>query len=53
MPGAIQANVPAGSPVYAEWLRSGDPGLSAVVGHAFCAVGIGEDARGVEILTDR
>jgi hypothetical protein len=53
MPGAIQASVPAGSPVYAEFVRTGDPGLSAIVGHAFNAVGIGENARGVEIKTDR
>ena len=53
MPGAIQASVPAGSPVYAEFVRTGDPGLSAVVGHAFNAVSIGENARGVEIKTDR
>lgn len=53
MPGAVAASVPAGSPVYAEFVRTGDPGLSAIVGHAFNAVSIGENARGVEILTDR
>ena len=53
MPGAIQAGVPAGSPVYAEFVRTGDPGLSKIVGHAFNAVSIGENARGVEIKTDR
>ena len=53
MPGAISASVPAGSPVYAEFVRTGDPGLSAIVGHAFNAVGLAEDARAVEIRTDR
>jgi hypothetical protein len=53
MAGSIAAPVPAGSPVYAEFSRTADPGLSQVVGHAFVAVGIGEDARGVEIITDR
>lgn len=53
MAGSISAPVPAGSPLYAEFVRDGDPGLSQVVGHAFLAVGIGENARGVEIKTDR
>lgn len=53
MPGAIPAIVPAGSPVYAEFDRTADPGLSAVVGHAFNGVAIVENARAVEILTDR
>lgn len=53
MPGSIAASVPSGSPVYAEVSRTANPGLSAVVGHAFNALGIGEDARGVELLTDR
>ena len=53
MPGAVPVPVPAGSPVYAEFDRTANPGLSAVVGHAFNAVGIGENARGVEIITDR
>ena len=51
MPGAIPA--PAQSPVYAEFDRVADPGLSRVIGHAFNAVAIGEDARGVNIITDR
>lgn len=53
MPGAIAASVPSGSPVYAEFARTADPGLSQVVGHAFNALGVGENARGVEIKTDR
>jgi len=53
MPGSIAAAVPAGSPVYAEFARTADPGLSRVVAHAFNAVSIGEDARGVSIITDR
>lgn len=53
MPGAIAAATPAGSPVYAEFSRTANPGLTAVVGHAFNAVGIGENARGVGIITDR
>lgn len=51
MPGAIAAA--SGSPVYAEYVRQGDPGLSSVVAHAFCGYGINENARGVEIKTDR
>ena len=51
MPGSIPA--PSGSPVYAEFARTADPGLSKVVAHAFNAVAIGEDARGVSIITDR
>jgi len=51
MPGSIVA--PAMSPVYAEFERVADPGLCRVVGHAFNAVAIGEDARGVSIITDR
>jgi hypothetical protein len=51
MPGATMA--PAQSPVYAEFDRVADPGLSRIVAHAFVGVGIGEDARGVAIITDR
>ena len=51
MPGSIPA--PAQSPVYAEFERGADPGLSRVIGHAFNAVAIAEDARGVSIITDR
>ena len=50
MPGSIAA--PSQSPVYAEFVRAGDPGISRVVGHAFCAVGLLENARGVNITTD-
>lgn len=53
MPGSIPVPLPAGSPVYAEFSRTADPGISRVIGHAFCAFGIGEVARGVEIITDR
>jgi hypothetical protein len=51
LPGSIAA--PAMSPVYAEFERVADPGLCRVIGHAFNAVAIGEDARGVSIITDR
>lgn len=51
MPGATMA--PAQSPVYAEFDRVADPGLSRIVAHAFVGVGVGEDARGVAIITDR
>ena len=51
MPGAIAAGSP-GSPVYSEFVRDGDPGISRVVAHAFVAVGLLEDARGVNITTD-
>jgi len=51
--GAVQAAVPAGSPVYAEFSRTANPGLSAIVGHAYLAVGISEDNRGCSIITDR
>ena len=50
MPGSIAA--PSQSPVYAEFVRAGDPGVSRVIGHAFCAVGLLENARGVNITTD-
>jgi len=50
MPGSIAA--PSQSPVYAEFVRAGDPGVSRVIGHAFCAVGILENSRGVNITTD-
>ena len=50
MPGSIAA--PSQSPVYAEFVRAGDPGISRVVGHAFVAVGLLENARGVNITTD-
>lgn len=53
MAGAIAASVPSGSPVYAEFIRSGDPGISRVVGHAFNGVGVIEQARAVEFLSDR
>lgn len=53
MPGSMAALVtPAGSPVYVEFDRQGDPGLTQVIGHAFCQVAILEDARGVGILSD-
>ena len=51
LPGSIAA--PAMSPVYAEFERVADPGLCRVIGHAFNAVALGEDARGVSIITDR
>jgi len=51
MGGAVPA--PAASPVYAGFERVADPGLSRVIGHAFNAVAIGEDSRGVAIITDR
>ena len=51
MPGAISAGAP-GSPVYAEFVRAGDPGISRVVAHAFVACGLLETARGVNITTD-
>ena len=51
MGGAVPA--PAKSPVYAEFDRVADPGLTKVIGHAFNAVAIGEDARGCAIITDR
>ena len=44
---------PSASPVYAEFDRVADPGLSRIVAHAFVGVGIGEDARGVSIITDK
>ena len=53
MPGSIAAAVPAGSPVYAEISRDANPGLSAIVAHAFVGVVEIEDARGVSIITDR
>jgi len=52
MAGSISAAIPAGSPVYAEFVRSGDPGISRIVGHAFVATGLLENARGVRIVTD-
>ena len=53
MPGSMAALVtPAGSPVYVEFDRQGDPGLTQVIGHSFCQVGILEDARGVGVLSD-
>jgi len=51
MAGSIPA--PAASPVYAEFSRTANPGLSSLVAHAFLAVGIGEDDRGCAIITDR
>ena len=50
MPGSIAA--PSQSPVYAEFVRAGDPGVSRVIGHAFCSVGLLENSRGVNITTD-
>lgn len=53
MPGSVAATVtPAGSPVYAEFSRTADPGLSSVIGHAFCQVGLLEDDRGCGVLSD-
>ena len=49
--GSIAA--PAQSPVYAEFSREANPGLSSVTAHAYVAVGVGEDDRGVAIITDR
>ena len=51
MPGATMA--PAQSPVYAEFDRVADPGLSKIIAHAFVGVGISEDDKGVAIVTDR
>jgi hypothetical protein len=51
MPGAVMA--PSASPVYAEFDRVADPGLSKIVAHAFVGVGISEDDKGVAIITDR
>ena len=53
MPGSIAAAVPAGSPVYAEFARTADPGISRIVAHAFVGVIEVEDLRGVSIITDR
>jgi len=53
MPGSVATVVPAGSPVYAEFSRQADPGLSSLVAHAFVGVALGEDAAGVSIITDR
>jgi hypothetical protein len=52
MPGSVAAAIPSGSPVYAEFVRAGDPGISRIVGHAFVATGLLENARGVRIVTD-
>ena len=51
MPGATMA--PAQSPVYAEFDRVADPGLSRIIAHAFVGVGISEDSKGCAIITDR
>ncbi len=51
MPGATMA--PAASPVFAEFDRVSDPGLSRIVAHAYVGVGISEDDKGVAIVTDR
>lgn len=51
MPGATMA--PAQSPVYAEFDRVADPGLSRIIAHAFVGVGVSEDNKGVGIITDR
>jgi len=53
MPGSIAASIPAGSPVYAEFARTADPGISRIVAHAFVGVIEVEDLRGVSIITDR
>jgi hypothetical protein len=53
LPGAMAAVVPAGSPVYAEFDRTANPGLSAIIGHAYVGVGVSEDDRGCRIITDR
>ena len=49
MPGAIAAGPT--SPVYAEFVRTGDPGISRVIHHAFIGCGLLETARGVNITT--
>jgi hypothetical protein len=51
MPGATMA--PAASPVYAEFDRVADPGLSKIIAHAFLGLGISEDDKGCAIITDR
>jgi len=51
MPGATMA--PAQSPVFAEFDRVSDPGLSRIVAHAYVGCGISEDDKGVAIITDR
>jgi len=51
MPGATMA--PAASPIFAEFDRVSDPGLSRIVAHAYLGVGISEDDKGVAIITDR
>jgi len=53
MPGSVAAAIPAGSPVYAEFSRQADPGLSSLVAHAFVGVALAEDGAGVSIITDR
>lgn len=53
MPGSIAASVPAASPVYAEFARTADPGISRIIAHAFVGVIECEDLRGVSIITDR
>ena len=50
MPGAIAAG--GLGPVWAEFVRTGDPGVSQVIHHAFVGVGLLETARGVNITTD-
>lgn len=53
MPGSMAALVtPAGSPLYAEFDRDANPGISKIVGHAFAGCAILEDARGVGLLSD-
>lgn len=51
LPGAVMA--PSQSPVYVEFERVSDPGLSRIIGHAYVGVGISEDDKGVAIVTDR
>jgi len=51
MPGATMT--PAASPIFAEFDRVSDPGLSRIVAHAYLGVGIAEDNKGVAIITDR
>ena len=52
MPGSLAVPIPSGSPVYAEFVREGNPGISRVVGHAFVGVSIVENARAVGLITD-
>jgi hypothetical protein len=51
LPGAVMA--PSASPIFAEFDRVSDPGLSRIVAHAYLGLGISEDDKGVAIITDR